>query len=50
MVIQEDASLKQKMREDKKKLEEARARASQKGPMGRYIQHNNYAGIALFNL
>ena len=35
MVIQEDESLKQKMKEDKKKLEEARARAAQKGPMGK---------------
>ena len=25
------------MREDKKKLEEAKARASQKGPMGMYV-------------
>ena len=35
MVIQDDESLKQKMKEDKKKLEEARARAAQKGPMGK---------------
>ena len=32
--IQEDKAFKQKQREDKKKLDEAKARASQKGPMG----------------
>ena len=32
---QEDMAHKQKMREDKKKLEEAKARAAQKGPMGK---------------
>ena len=31
---QEDLAFKQKQREDKKKLEEAKARAGQKGPMG----------------
>ena len=34
--FQEDLAFKQKQREDKKKLEEAKARAGQKGPMGRY--------------
>ncbi len=34
MIIQEDLAQKQKLRDDKKKLDEAKARASQKGPMG----------------
>ena len=34
-LMKDDAAMKQRMREDKKKLEEARTRASQKGPMGK---------------
>jgi len=33
---QEDREFKQKQREDAKKLEQARAAASQKGPMGKF--------------
>ena len=33
-VLQDDVALKQKMKEDKKKMEEARAKATQRGPMG----------------
>lgn len=32
--LQDEVAFKQKQREDKKKLEEAKARAGQKGPMG----------------
>ena len=34
IAVQEDMAFKQKQKEDKKKLEEAKAKASQKGPMG----------------
>lgn len=32
--LQDELAMKQKMKEDKKKMEEARSRAAQKGPMG----------------
>lgn len=35
----DDAAFKQKQREDKKKLAEAQARASQKGPMGNSLDY-----------
>lgn len=34
VTVQEDLAFKEKQREEKKKLAEAQARASQKGPMG----------------
>ncbi len=37
-LVQDDVSTKQKMKEDKKKMEEARLRAAQKGPMGREMK------------
>ena len=41
--MQDDAAFKQKQREEKKKMAEAQAKASQKGPMGEYLgQRDNY--------
>lgn len=33
-IDQDEVALKQKMKDDKKKMDEARTRAAQKGPMG----------------
>lgn len=36
--MQEELSLRQKQKEDQKKLKEAQAKASQKGPMGKEVR------------
>ena len=39
LVRQDDLAQKQKLKDEKKALEQAKAKAAQKGPMGRYISH-----------
>ena len=39
MVPQDDLAQKQKLKDEKKALEQAKAKAAQKGPMGKYISH-----------
>ena len=49
-MLQDEVASKQKMKEDQKKLKDAQARASQKGPMGELaacLLHCGMAGIML---
>lgn len=55
MVPQDDLAQKQKLKDEKKALEQAKAKASQKGPMGRYISHLRFLvthchGICLWDM
>ena len=39
LVSQDDLAQRQKLKDEKKALEQAKAKDAQKGPMGRYISH-----------
>ena len=39
LVPQDDLAQKQQLKDEKKALEQAKAKAAQKGPMGKYISH-----------